>query len=139
MELHLTSYKMYTAIAFQTTSLGTLGVLGKEFLAFGKGTWKRFFRWLAMLSMLISTFYVLAFPTLMAAMTGYITTYEPYVEDYGGNLIDWEKVKTVWAVVQDSDRIGDYDRPLAATTDDAELTDAIMHCKFPAPPSQSCN
>jgi hypothetical protein len=69
MEMHLTSYKMYTAVAFQTTSLGTLGVLGKEFLAFGKQSWKRFFRWLALLSMLISTLYVLAFPTLMAAVS----------------------------------------------------------------------
>ena len=62
MELHLTSYKMYAAVAFKTTSLSALGVLAKEFLAFGKGTWRRFFRWLAMLSMILSTFYVLAFP-----------------------------------------------------------------------------
>jgi hypothetical protein len=38
MEMHLTSYKMYMSIAFETTSLGTLGVLGKEFLAIRKGT-----------------------------------------------------------------------------------------------------
>lgn len=134
MEMHLTSYKMYTAVAFETTSLGTLGVLGKEFLAFGKGTWKRFFRWLALLSMLISTFYVLAFPTLMAAMTGYITTYEAYVEDYDRNLIEWDKVRTVWAIVQDIERVGnssaDYNRPLVVTTDDTELTDALIKCTF---------
>jgi hypothetical protein len=130
MEMHLTSYKLYTAVAFETTSLGTLGVLGKEFLAFGKGTWKRFFRWLAILSMLISTFYVLAFPTLMAAMTGYITTYEAYVEDYSGDLIDWDKVRTVWAIVGDSERIGDYSRPLVVTADDVELTDALLDCTY---------
>lgn len=134
MELHLTSYKMYTAVAFEPTSLGTLGVLGKEFLAFGQSTWKRFFRWLALLSMLISTLYVLAFPTLMAAMTGYITTYEPYVEDYGQNLIEFQKVQTVWAIVEDSQRIKEYSVPgkygaqLLATTDDTELTKALMNC-----------
>ncbi|KAF2686659.1 hypothetical protein K458DRAFT_476462 [Lentithecium fluviatile CBS 122367] len=127
MEMHRTSYKMYTAIAFETTSLGTLGVLGNEFLVVRKGwSWRHFFRWLAVLSMLISTLYVLAFPTLMAAMTGYLTTYAAYVEDYKGDLIEWGKVKTVWAIVEDSVRIGNYTAPLVVTTEDTYFTNALM-------------
>ncbi|KAF2250987.1 hypothetical protein BU26DRAFT_562948 [Trematosphaeria pertusa] len=127
MEMHLTSYKMYTAVAFETTTLSTLGVLGKEFLAFGQKSWKRFFRWLAVLCMLLATLYVLAFPTLMAAMTGYITTYKPYVEDYEHNLIEWEKVSPIQYIIEDSHRVGNYSKPLLATDDDPDLTNAVRN------------
>lgn len=132
MEMHLTSYKMYTAVAFETTTLSTLGVLGKEFLAFGQKSWKRFFRWLAVLCMLLATLYVLAFPTLMAAMTGYITTYKPYVEDYEHNLIEWEKVSPIQYIIEDSHRVGNYSKPLLATDDDPDLTNAVRNCRYPA-------
>jgi hypothetical protein len=88
-EMLLTSYKLYTALAFETTTMSILSVLGKEFLAFAKGTWKLFFRRLAILSMLLSNLYILSFPTLMAAMTGYITTYQPYIEDYNHSFKKW--------------------------------------------------
>ena len=130
MEMHLTSYKMYAAVAFETTTMGTLGVLGKEFLAFGKGTWKRFFRWLAVLSMFLSTLYVLSFPTLMAAMTGYITTYEPYVEDYQHNLIEWSQIKQVLHVIEDAVRLGEAQNPLVVTTDDDEYLKAVESCTY---------
>ncbi|RYN25910.1 hypothetical protein AA0115_g7369 [Alternaria tenuissima] len=125
MEMHHTSYKLYAAVAFETTTMGTLGVLGKEFLAFGAGTWKRLFRWLAILSMLLSTLYVISFPTLMAAMTGYIATYEPYIEDFDGNLLGWSQVKQVEYIIHDADRLDGFDAPLVATTDDKPLVDAI--------------
>lgn len=129
MEMHLTSYKMYAAVAFETTTMGTLGVLGKEFLAFGKGTWKRFFRWLAMLSMFISTLYVLSFPTLLAALTGYITTNEPYVENYEKNLIEWNQIDRVKYIINDADRINN-NGPLIATTRDEALTQYINECMY---------
>ncbi|KAI4669570.1 uncharacterized protein J4E79_001615 [Alternaria viburni] len=128
MEMHHTSYKLYAAVAFETTTMATLGVLGKEFLAYGAGTWKRFFRWLAILSMLLSTLYVIAFPTLMAAMTGYITTYKPYIEDIDGNLMEWSKAKDVAYIIQDADRVG-LKAPLIVTADDQPLIDAIHHYK----------
>jgi hypothetical protein len=46
--------------------------------------------------MLVSTLHVLSFPTVMAAMTGYLTAYEPYIEDYDGNLMRWDKVRPLW-------------------------------------------
>jgi hypothetical protein len=128
LEMHCTSYKMYTAIAFQTTSLGTLGVLAKEFLYFGERTWRRFFRWLAMFCMLISTLYVLAFPTLMGAMTGYITTYEPYLEDYGRNLIKWGQVEQVVGMIEDAERI-EFEKPLLVTGSNGKLYEAFKNCK----------
>ncbi|KAF1849331.1 uncharacterized protein K460DRAFT_331184 [Cucurbitaria berberidis CBS 394.84] len=124
MELHLTSYKMYAAVAFETTTMRTLGVLGKEFLAFGKGTWRRFFRWLAMLSMIISTIYVLSFPTLMAALTGYITTNEPYLQNYERNLIEWSQIERVVYVINDAGRIG-FDKPLVVTLQDSALVNYV--------------
>jgi hypothetical protein len=126
-----TSYKMYTAVALQTTSWTMMGVAAKEFLCFGERSWERFFRWLAMFCLFISTLYVLAFPTLMAAMTGYITTYEPYMEDYDRNLIEWEKVQGVVAVVHDAERLKlGYDRPLVVVEDDKEVYQAWNDCEF---------
>lgn len=129
MECHLTSYKLYAAVAFKTTSMSTIGILGKEFLAYGENTWRRFLRWLAILSMLLSTLYVLSFPTLMAAMTGYISKTEPYVEDYNKNLIEWSKVDLVWCVINDAHRIG-YEKPLLVGQDNKNLTAAVQTCMF---------
>ncbi|EOA90293.1 uncharacterized protein SETTUDRAFT_146002 [Exserohilum turcica Et28A] len=125
--MHFTSYKLYAAMAFETTTMGTLGVLAKEFLAFGEKTWGRLFRRLAILSMLLSTFYVLAFPTLMAAMTGYITTYEPYVQSYDYNLIEWYKVRCVRYIVHDAGRLSElgYSDGLIITEYDFDLKDAV--------------
>jgi hypothetical protein len=115
MELHKTSYKMYTTIAFSTTSLAALGVLGKEFLAFGKGTWRRFFRWLGILSMLISTVYVISF------------------RDPEDNLIRWNKVNNnennVVGFITDAQRIG-WSSPLVCLRNDTTLLAAIMDCKL---------
>jgi hypothetical protein len=129
IECHPTSYKLYAAVAFKTTSMSTLGVLGKEFFSFGKGTWKRFFRWLGILSMLLSTLYVLSFPTLMAAMTGYITKSEPYVEDLNNDLIEWSKVDSVWFVINDAQRIG-YERPLMVEGRNGDLMSSVRACTY---------
>ncbi|KAH7132172.1 hypothetical protein B0J11DRAFT_520999 [Dendryphion nanum] len=127
MEVHLTSYKLYAAVAFETTTMSTLGVLGKEFLAFGQSNWIRFFRWLAILSMFLSTLYVLSFPTLMAAMTGYLTTYRAFIENSNGNLIPFDVIRKheVMYVIEDCYRIGTYEKPLVVTFEDAGLMDAV--------------
>lgn len=132
MEMHFTSYKLYAAVAFETTTMGTLGVLAKEFLAFGEKSWSRLFRWLAILSMLLSTFYVLAFPTLMAAMTGYITTYETYVENYEHSLVEWYKVRGVSYIIHDASRLDKlgYSDDLVVTENDRDLEEAVDLCMF---------
>ncbi|KAH4191342.1 hypothetical protein HBH42_123790 [Parastagonospora nodorum] len=126
MEGQGVGWRMYAGVAFETTGLGALGIWGKEMLASGKGVerkrwWKR---WLAMVSMFLSTFYVLSFPTLMAAMTGYIATSEPYLEDSEGNLIAFEKIDPVIYVVNDAARIG-YEKPLVVGLKDVDMTEAV--------------
>lgn len=130
MEHHFTSYKLYAAVAFETTTLSTLGVLAKEWLAFGsaKSIWKRILRWLALLSMLLSTLYVLSFPTLMGAMTGYIATSEPYVQNLEQNLIAFNKVDSVVYVITDAQRIN-YEKDLVVGSRDLRLVSAIQDCE----------
>jgi hypothetical protein len=130
MEEHVAGFKMYAAVAFETTTLGTLGVLGKEILASQKGMgWlKGGLRWLAVVSMFLSTLYVLSFPTLLAAMTGYIAKSEPYVEDLDKNLIAWDKVDQVGYVINDAARIG-FDKPLVVGRNDDDLMAVLDDCK----------
>ena len=130
LERYRTSYKMYASVALQTTSLTNLGVLGKEFLCFGERTWGRFFRWLAMFSMFISTLYVLSFPTLMAAMTGYITTYEPYVDNYNRNLIGWGNVDEIVRSIDGGREIGFDEQYVWVTAREEELIQVIDSCKL---------
>lgn len=127
MEMHFTSYKMYAAIAFETTTMGTVGVLAKELLAGSDGTWKRFFHWLAILSMFLSTFYVLSFPTLLAAMTGYITTSEPYVRNDEGNLVKFYQVQPVRYVVEDASRVGL--NHMSITAYERDLIESVENCR----------
>lgn len=129
LERYATSYKMYSVVALQTTSWASLGVFAKEFLCFGEKNWGRFFRWLAMFCMFISTLYVLAFPTLMAAMTGYITTYEPYVEDYEHNLIEWEKVDEIVMSISGGDGIGFEQSDVWITAQEEQLIYDLDRCK----------
>lgn len=130
LERWSTSYKMFSTVALETTSWTMLGVAAKEFLCFGGRSWGRFFRWLAMASMLISTLYVLAFPTLMAAMTGYITTYEPYVEDKNHDLKEWSKVDEILgSITHGGTRIG-FDEDLVwITAQDKALVRTVEECK----------
>jgi hypothetical protein len=131
MEREVLGFKMYAAVAFETTTVGTLGVLGKEIIAKQTkrvGWLKGGLRWLAVVSMFLSTLYVLSFPTLLAAMTGYIAKSEPYVEDEDRNLIAWGKVDTVRYVINDAFRIG-FARPLVVGRNDGELVAAIDECK----------
>lgn len=84
-----------------------------------------------MASMLISTLYVLAFPTLTAAMTGYTTTYEPYVEDYNHDLNDWSKVSEIVRFIDDGGTgIGFDENRVWITAQDEQLLRTVDDCKF---------
>jgi hypothetical protein len=128
MEFIPASFKLYALVAFQPTSLNTLGVLGKETLAFSASSRKRFFRWLTMLCMLLACLYILSFPTLMGAMTGYTPTYEVYIEDPSKNLIEYSKYQVVLAEVPDASRLG-YERPLLLSRKDTDLVNVLQSCE----------
>lgn len=131
LERWTASYKLYSTTALQTTSWSMLGVAAKEFLCFGERSWARFFRWLAMASMFVSTLYVVAFPTLMAAMTGYITTYEPYVEDINHDLVERSKVDEIVRSIQSGGlSIGFNAGSFYETAEDQTLVSAIDDCKY---------
>ncbi|KAF1967900.1 hypothetical protein BU23DRAFT_592442 [Bimuria novae-zelandiae CBS 107.79] len=128
MERWRTRWRMVVSVAFQTTTVGTLGVLGREWLCYGERSWARWWRWIAVLGMVLGTTYVLSWPTLMAAMTGYITTFEPYVEDGNGNLVAWREIGVVEYVVQDGWRLDQgYAVPLVSLRGDDELARAIAN------------
>jgi hypothetical protein len=56
---------------------------------------------------IISTFcFILAFPTLASAMTGYTTNVKAYVPDRSSNLIAFDSFRKVQFVIHDGDRIG---------------------------------
>ncbi|KAF2502174.1 hypothetical protein BU16DRAFT_554248 [Lophium mytilinum] len=130
MESIPASFKLFASVAFAPTSLGTLGVLGKETLAqtlaLGASPWKRLFRWLTILSMLLACLYVMAFPTLMGAMTGYTPTYDPYIQDPSKNLIEYSKYNEVLIVVNDATRLG-YTKPLLLSEDDDDLRNELLN------------
>jgi hypothetical protein len=53
------------------------------------------------------------------------------MEDYDRNLIEWEKVQGVVAVVHDAERLKlGYDRPLVVVEDDKEVYQAWNDCEF---------
>ena len=86
--------------------------------------------------MLLSTFYILPFPTLMAARTGYITTYQSYVENYNHNLIEWSQLEQIVYIFNDANILASDSGPLVATIDDRELVEAIEACtSIRLPPS----
>ncbi|KAI0394875.1 hypothetical protein F5Y17DRAFT_231845 [Xylariaceae sp. FL0594] len=61
---------------------------------------------LAAACVISSMVFILAWPTLVAAMTGYTPLTEAYVKDVEGHLITYREFHPVDCVIRDSDRIG---------------------------------
>ncbi|PVI05304.1 hypothetical protein DM02DRAFT_668505 [Periconia macrospinosa] len=59
----------------------------------------------AMACILSTLCFVLAFPTLASAMTGYTTNMKAYVPDRAGNLMSFEAFQSIHFVIHDGDRI----------------------------------
>jgi hypothetical protein len=130
MERWHTGWRVYAALAFEANTLPTLGVLCTDMFAATQGskrTW--FWRRVAVLGIVLSTLYVLSFPTLMAAMTGYIAKSKPYVQDGQGNLIAFEKVERMVYGVQDAARVWS-EGALVVGERDEEMRGAVENCEF---------
>lgn len=88
METTAVNYDVYTSIAFSTTSLWALWEGLKALFGLKGGKAKAFMLWFA-----LAVTYVLAFPTLMGAATGYVN---PSVASYSmgnGSYVSAESIK----------------------------------------------
>ncbi|KAH8730780.1 hypothetical protein GQ44DRAFT_605883 [Phaeosphaeriaceae sp. PMI808] len=60
----------------------------------------------AMVFMIVTMMFILAFPTFGGAMTGYKGNVESFVQDRSGNLLPFTSFKYVHYIIHDGDRIG---------------------------------
>jgi hypothetical protein len=60
----------------------------------------------AMVFMIASMSYILAFPTLGSAMTGYSANLQAFVEDGGKNYVPFKSFRHLFYVLHDGERIG---------------------------------
>lgn len=58
-----------------------------------------------MIFMLVTVGYILAFPTIASAMTGYTGNVAAFVPDNSGNFVKFESFLPVLYVIHDGDRI----------------------------------
>ncbi|CAI6331828.1 unnamed protein product [Periconia digitata] len=61
---------------------------------------------MAMSFIILSMVFIIAFPTLASAMTGYTTHFTAYVHDYSNNSIPFHKFEALVYTIHDGDRIG---------------------------------
>ncbi|KAH4006604.1 hypothetical protein HBI13_161020 [Parastagonospora nodorum] len=61
---------------------------------------------LAMVFVVVTMVFILAFPVLASAMTGYSANVEPFVRGEGAEYVPFEKLRALYFVVHDGDRIG---------------------------------
>jgi hypothetical protein len=76
---------------------------------------------IAMIFMLVTMGYILAFPTIASAMTGYNGNVAAFVPDNSGNFVKFESFQPVLYVIHDGDRIN-------KTKDSAVTAFASGHC-----------
>jgi succinate dehydrogenase hydrophobic anchor subunit len=61
---------------------------------------------LAMVFVVATMVFILAFPVLASAMTGYSANVEPFVRGEGAEYVPFEKLRALYFVVHDGERIG---------------------------------
>ncbi|KAK4506165.1 hypothetical protein PRZ48_004130 [Zasmidium cellare] len=103
---------LYAAVAFQTASLGNTWTL---FLDFALGNYpKTWHSVMCYITMIICSIYIIAFPTLVSAMTSYGAISHAVISD-GSVSVPFEdsnQVKSTYSVLFDGARVGksnDYD------------------------------
>jgi hypothetical protein len=60
---------------------------------------------------ILSTLFIVAFPTLAGSMTGYAPVTDGFLQDQDGKLIPYIQSRPIRYIVHDSDRLG-LDKPL---------------------------
>ena len=103
MEKRAVSYPTFAVLSLRDPSLETMLVMAKEW-SFYKGLRGK----LSVLWIIFASAYVVAFPTLLSAATGYSTRYQPYVSESGGlvPLQNFTQTHNTTFIVEDWRRIG---------------------------------
>ena len=101
MEASPVSYRTFEAIALRDVSLSSIFMLCRDF-AFNRGLRAK----LALLWIIISALFILAFPTLMSAMTGYSANSQAFVKGKDSQLIPFSEFRLINFIIYDGWRVG---------------------------------
>lgn len=120
-------YHTFAAFAFEPGTAAGMFMLAKNFASNRSIRSRMTVSWV-----LIATLYIVAFPTLSSAMTGYTSVMESYVEDKSVNLVPVSSYKQVDYIIEDGDRIPGFERrtPVVYGTGSDDLVRAAYQCTF---------
>jgi len=114
MEEHGVSYGTFESMAFTSPTWTSPWVLVRDFATNRRARAKLAAAWV-----ILASLFVLAFPTLNDAMSGYNTNVSAFMEDRRGVLLPWSDYRQVWFTIHDGERLG-LQNPtyVAGTADD---------------------
>ncbi|KAI0490883.1 hypothetical protein F4859DRAFT_508675 [Xylaria cf. heliscus] len=115
METKPTTYAVFLVLFLQEgPSFLSIGRLLRDFVRHGGFRSKLSTIWI-----LLSMIFVLAWPTLIAAMSGYTPETDAYVQDMDGNLVKFTEFQLLSYIIHDGWRVGlegDYPVPYGPNT-----------------------
>ena len=101
MEQHTIPIAAFEAVALQDSTLLAFYKQVSSFLSIRN--WRHQLR---ILWIILSTLFIVAFPTLVGAMTGYAPVTDPFLKGQDGQLIPFTSYRQVRYIVWDADRVG---------------------------------
>ncbi|RPA99431.1 hypothetical protein L873DRAFT_1789584 [Choiromyces venosus 120613-1] len=119
MESEDVDCEMFTTLTLSNSGVHTAKALSKRI-------WERKGERLRIAGLLLATVYVATFPTIMGAMTGYVTKEDSWVALYDGNLVDlktWTEGVREVVQVEEGSKIGMDDWATVRLKDWEEITE----------------
>jgi hypothetical protein len=101
MEHHSVPIGTYEAISLQGSTFVALCKQIRNFLSIRSWQHKLRILWI-----ILSTLFIVCFPTLVGAMTGYAPLTDPFVQGDAGELIPFTSYLDVRYIVHDAERVG---------------------------------
>lgn len=101
MEHHSIPIGTFEAITLQDSTVKALSKQIGNFLTIKDWRHQLRLSWI-----ILSTLFVVAFPTLAGAMTGYAPVTDPFVQGPDGQLVPFASYLQVFYIVHDADRLG---------------------------------
>lgn len=131
METRPVSYPLFAKIALDPASIWSLRSMVRRSPCRARKSSTSIF----MFCMVLATIYVVAFPTMMGSMTGYVTSWDAYLNTTQGEYLPFDQFQQAEYLVTDGDRINRtkdlivYGLPSITKADD--LAHAISTCTYP--------